>query len=249
MLIHLEVNLFLWYDLRRGDTMFLFFFNDNYTAVIGDIIDSKKSGDRNTIQKNLKEVLEHINEKYQDCLASKFMITLGDEFQGLLKDRNMVMTIINEIEMLMFPVQIRFGIGIGSINTDINFNNSIEIDGPAYNRARRMINTLQKKKFQYEEAYSNIMLCSEDENEEIDYLINSVLSVCSALKRNWSKRQAEIITVFIECGENQYKAAEALKITQSSVSKALKNSNYYTYRAAIKNIDNFLSKERKKPND
>lgn len=225
--------------------MFFLFFNDQYTAIIGDIIDSKKSDDRNTIQKKMKEVLEHINKQYQGFIASKFMITLGDEFQGLLKDRSMIMTIITEIEMLMFPVEIRFGVGIGDITTDINFNNSIEIDGPAYNRARDMINTLQKKKSQYEEVYSNIMLCTGEENKEIDYLMNSVLSVCSTLKRNWSKRQVEIITEFIKCGENQYKAAEILKITQSSVSKALRNSNYYTYRAAIKNIDNFLSKERK----
>jgi hypothetical protein len=248
-MIHLEVNHFLCYYFYRGDFMFFFYFNDNYTAIIGDIIDSRKSEYRKEVQKKLKTVLEEINETYFDYIASKFMITLGDEFQGLLKDRRMIIKIISDIEIKMYPIQIRFGVGIGAINTDINFNNSIEIDGPAYNRARKMINILNNKKKQYEGSYANIMICSGDENEEIDYLINSILSLCGALKENWTDRQVEIISAYVKCNQNQHKTSKKLNIGQSSVSKALKNSNYFTYRTAIEKVNDFLSEERNQIDD
>ncbi|MGB4438298.1 MAG: SatD family protein, partial [Sedimentibacter sp.] len=57
-----------------------------YIAIIGDIVNSKKIDNRNDVQIKLKSLLKRIDEKYTDDIASDFMITLGDEFQGLLKD-------------------------------------------------------------------------------------------------------------------------------------------------------------------
>ena len=56
----------------------------NYFAVIGDIIDSKKINNRYQDQKTLETCLNDLNNEYQAVLVSKFSITLGDEFQGLL---------------------------------------------------------------------------------------------------------------------------------------------------------------------
>ena len=93
----------------------MFLFYDKYVAIIGDIVDSKKLSNRNSVQQKLKQVLEDINNKFSEDIASKFTITLGDEFQGLLKNRENIMRIVCEIEMAMTPIQIRFGIGIGDI--------------------------------------------------------------------------------------------------------------------------------------
>ena len=214
---------------------------ENYVAIIGDIIESKVKKDRNDIQQKLKKVLNDINLKYSNDIASKFKITLGDEFQGLLKSKNNILKIILEIEIQLAPVKIRFGIGIGEINTDINFNDSSEIDGPAYHRARKMINDIEIKKSQYTEPHFDIMLCSNEKNIEIDKLINSIFSVCTALKSKWTDRQKEIIYTYISNGENQYKAAEILGITQSSVNKALNNAKFYTFISALDTVSNFLS--------
>ena len=96
----------------------------NYTVIIGDIVDSRKLEGRGKIQKRFKEVLENINVKYSENIRSKFRITLGDEFQGLLMGTENVMQIVNDIEYEMFPVRFRFGIGIGEIDTEINYRES-----------------------------------------------------------------------------------------------------------------------------
>lgn len=49
------------------------------------------------------------------------------------------MDIISEMEIEMYPVKLRFGIGIGSIVTDINRELLLGADGPAYHNARKMI--------------------------------------------------------------------------------------------------------------
>lgn len=81
-----------------GEIMFFFFFNNPYIAIIGDMKESKKIENRNEVQKKLKQVLEEINEKYDNDISSKFIITLGDEFQGLLCSGANTMHLITEIE-------------------------------------------------------------------------------------------------------------------------------------------------------
>ncbi len=245
------IDLWLLYDTspERGDKLFFFYFYDKYVAIIGDIVDSKKIDDRKVIQQKFKKVLADINVKYSEDIASKFTITLGDGFQGLLKSRKNIMKIICEIEMAMTPIELRFGIGIGNISTDINLDNSSEIDGSAYHRARKMIKEIESKKFQYTERHSSIMICSEENNIEIDELLNSILSVCTALKSKWTDRQKEIIYAYLSNDENQYKTADILNIGQPSVNKALSKARFYSYKSAIDTVDSFLSKERGEPND
>lgn len=146
--------------------------------------------------------------------------------------------------MRMDPVELRFGIGIGDITTEINLNNSLEIDGPAYHRARKIIKEIKNKNSQYTEPHSNIMICSAEENIELDTLLNSILSVCSALKSKWTYRQKEIIYAYLSNDENQYKTASTLDIGQPSVNKALRNARFYSYKSAIDTVSSFLSKER-----
>ena len=214
---------------------------DRYTVIIGDMIDSKKIKDRKKVQVKFKQVLKQINEKYVADIASKFTITLGDEFQGLLKSRSNIINIIVEIEMAMAPIRFRFGIGIGDISTEINFEYSSEIDGTAYHKARAMVEALEENDNQYSSKQANIMISSQEQTGEIDDLMNSVLSVCSALKSRWTPRQMQIIQTYLESEANQYKTADKLGIGQSSVSKALSSANFYTYQAAMNTVNSFLT--------
>lgn len=224
-----------------------FFFNFNpYIAVIGDIVKSKNIVNRNEVQKKLKTVLKTINEKYTDEIASNFMLTLGDEFQGLLKCGKNLIRIISEIEIAMLPIQLRFGIGIGKIDTEINREIPLGADGPAYHNARKMIDELKRKERKYETNYSNIMICSQGNNEQIDMLLNSILSLCSTLKVKWTSRQTEIISCYIASDKKQNKTAEKLGISKSSVNKALNNSNYYAYEKAIDIVGSTLSEMKEK---
>lgn len=213
---------------------------EHYIAIIGDIVDSKKIADRKQVQRELNALLDRINRTYKSDIAAKFTITLGDEFQGLLKGSKNIIGIIQEVELQMLSFEIRLGIGIGEVSTDIDFEHSFQIDGSAYHRARQMIKQLQKKKVSYTTQKSNIMLCSKPSDWKTDELINSVFSLCYVLKSKWSERQKQVITAFLSSNQNQYKAAEKLGIQQSSVNKSLHISEFYSYLSALQSIQNYL---------
>lgn len=231
----------LVYTVVRGEIMRKYYEYKDYTVIIGDIIDSKKITDRQKVQAKFKDILKEINENYTDAIASQFTITLGDEFQGLLKNRKNIIDIIFEIEMAMFPIEMRFGVGIGEVSTAINFESSSEIDGPAYHRARAMIKELERSEAQHLRRAGNILITSQKENTAIDQLLNSILSVCTALKSKWTVKQREIIQSYLLSDENQSKAAENLGIGQSSVSRGLKAAEFASYKSAMDTVNTFLT--------
>lgn len=216
---------------------------DQYVVIIGDIIDSKKITNRNEVQHKLKKVLQDINRNYANDIVAKFIISLGDEFQGLIKNQGNILKITFDIERELTPVKLRFGVGIGSVNTDIDFDNSLEIDGPAYYRARKMIQMIEDKKSQYTENDSNIMVCFGDGKSDGEEVINAMLGVCGAIKSRWTKRQNEIINAYLTNGLNQYKTAKFLGIAQSSVNRALKSAKFYSYLVAMNKLEAFLKRE------
>ncbi len=143
----------------------------HYVAIIGDIIDSRTLTNRRQVQIQLQKVLQRVNNfsflgtykqlidispfsytttkqvqltNEKNSITSSFTITLGDEFQGLLSNYSHVVSIVDYIERHMWPVRIRFGIGIGEIHTEIIKDSPFGMDGPAYHIARDMLAHLKQ---------------------------------------------------------------------------------------------------------
>lgn len=92
---------------------------------------------------NLNHILNQLNTEYSFDISAKFTITLGDEFQGLLHNCTNLLHITETIQREMYPVKLRFGIGVGEITTDINPELAIGADGPSYYYARKAIHELR----------------------------------------------------------------------------------------------------------
>ncbi len=73
-----------------------------YIGIIADIIDSRELSNRLEVQESLNKTLSVINQMYDESIASKFVITLGDEFQGLLKSGNHLFDMIETIKLMMY---------------------------------------------------------------------------------------------------------------------------------------------------
>lgn len=219
-----------------------------YIAIIGDIKKSKQINDRRTVQMELISILSEINQRYSDDLASRFMITLGDEFQGLLNHGDNIMNIIYEIESKMYPVEIRFGIGVGEITTDIDAEFPLGADGPAYYNARYAIELLKSSEKRNKVAKSNILIRLNEENEVSENMLNTILSLLTVIKNKWSDRQREVVNDYISHRDSQVKVANRLGITQSSVQKNLSNADYYSFKEAVDVVSCALSEIRRREN-
>ncbi|SHE98528.1 SatD family (SatD) [Atopostipes suicloacalis DSM 15692] len=211
-----------------------------YIAVIGDIYDSRLLENREEVQRKLLDVLETINKKYQEEWVSKCSISMGDSFQGLLKMSSPFMQIIFDVELELFPVEFRFGIGIGEITTAIDPLNSQLNDGPAYHHARQAIEIIEKSEQQYATRKTNIYLSDQRERKEVE-LINAIFALNTAIKSKWSNRQTEIIKTYLNNHENQYKTAHVLDIGQSSVSKALKSTDFFAFKSSMEDLQTYIN--------
>jgi hypothetical protein len=216
-----------------------------YYAIIGDIINSKKINDRLETQEKLKLFLEEINLYYKNDIAANFIITLGDEFQGLLKTPRNLFEIINKLEAIMRPYKIRFGIGIGEIITNINNKASIGSDGPAWWNARDMISDLKNNRKGLK-LVSNVKIAGIKDDNILD-LLNINLSFCHSIKNNWTKDQMAVIDyIILKYGltDNfiQKQVANEIGLSPVNINKKLKLSLFYDLVYAQQTIAKILYK-------
>lgn len=200
-----------------------------YLALIADVIDSKMVQERFDLQKQLEETLQTMNELFGEFLASNFTLTLGDEFQGLLKVDAPVFQMIDTLRSELTPTQLRFGIGLGEIVTDIDPLHSIGADGPAYWNARAAINLVHQKN-----DYGNTQIYFSSAKEKQDFFVNALIASGEAIRSGWRGSQEEILLDLLKrCvySENfsQQDLAQSLAINPSALSKRLKSSSIRVY--------------------
>ena len=223
--------------------MLYFCENKLFVAIIGDIRNSRKIENRKLVQDKLKTVLEVINENYKEEIVSKFVITLGDEFQGVLRDCRKILKIIEEIKMELYPIEIRFGIGIGKITTDIDTERALGADGPGYYNARSAIDRLKEKEKKNKTVLSDICVDTEKDDNQV-ILINTIFELLKTIEMNWTDRQREIIWNMQKYQDGQTNVANRLGIAQPAVHKALVKGKYYVYAKTMKTVEDILG-ERK----
>ncbi len=208
-----------------------------YYAIIGDIKKSKKIKNRFEIQEQLNRILEHINESYGENIAAKFLITLGDEFQGLLNMNTPIFEIVKYIQREMYPIELRFGIGIGEITTEINKNAAIGTDGPAFYAARNAIVDLhqQEKRLKKQAADIKIELYEKDLFEIME--INTLLILIKTIEDSWNDRQRLTIWDMMQYQDSQEMCAKRQNTTQSTVARRLAEGKYVVYTSTIKVVN------------
>lgn len=200
-----------------------------YLALIADVIDSKMVQERLDLQKQVEKTLQKMNELFGDYLASRFTLTLGDEFQALLEVDAPVFQIIDTLRLELNPTQLRFGIGLGEIVTAIDPLQSVGADGPAYWNARAAINFVHQKN-----DYGNTQIYFSSGKENKDFFVNALIASGEAIRSSWRDSQEEILlnllkrSVYSE-SFSQQDLAQSLAINPSALSKRLKSSSIRVY--------------------
>lgn len=117
-----------------------------YCTLICDVKNSRNISKRQAFQYKLISILEKANNNFNESIASPFIITVGDEWEGLLKYPCNFSEIINFFKASLLEVDFYCGIGIGNIFIN-DFNLTVnQLDGPAFYRAREALNYAKRKK-------------------------------------------------------------------------------------------------------
>ncbi len=198
-----------------------------YVVIIGDVSGSKQlSGkSRYKTQLFLKSSIVQINEEYSNEIEAPFTITKGDEFQGLVIDLASAFKIVLALEKLIFPVRLRFGIGVGEV-LKMGSRLPIEMDGPAFHRANAALGVAKKKKCDY---YMNSI------NEAVDILANTTFQLITAIKQRWNERHYRLFWNYKDLGTYR-EVAELENITPQAVCEALKNARALNVKSAEESL-------------
>jgi len=203
---------------------------NKYTVITGDIVKSRDIIDRRNIQKKLKSMLQKINKKYEKIISVKFSITLGDEFQGLIKELVKSYELIKDIEKEMYPLNIRFGVGYGEVSTP--FSRKIgEMDGECFVNSREALELSRKM---------NQSIVYKTGFEEKDLAINTILMLISAIKESWKDIHYRRAWLYEEL-KTYEKVAQKEKVSIQTISKMFKNIKYDKVRKAEENLVELLN--------
>ncbi len=206
--------------------------NSFFTVVIGDIQGSKRLNNEFRYQTQLfiKSSIIQINEEFEEHIEAPFTITKGDEFQGLLPSLKSAFEVIQALERITFPVQLRFGIGVGEV-LKMGGKLPIEMDGPAFHRANEALTQAKRKK---------CWACISTPDSNTDLLVNTILYLIQGIRSKWSERHFRLYWNYLDLGTYR-EVAERERVTPQAIGDILKNCRAIEVKQAEENLKQFFA--------
>lgn len=201
----------------------------NKVILMADIQDSGLKNSIN-IMNFFKRIVDDSNVIFKKYIDSPLTITLGDEFQGVVKSVPNAIRIIYYIEEFIvknnIDFKLRYVINDGKIDTEINPIRSYEMLGQGLTDARHQLNELKKTKSRF-----FISLSNKSKSE----IINESFIVYQAIIDSWNiVKDHQLLSKFIDL-EDYKKVALAINKDKSQIWKRNKNLNIDSY-FAIKRV-------------
>lgn len=206
-----------------------------FVAVIGDIRGSRELDDRNEAQKEFRQVVDGLNEQLADSsIASQFTVTTGDEFQALLTDATAAVEAVVSVSDRFHPAGLRFGIGLGTLETALNAEQAIGMDGPCFHRAREAIDAAES-----DGAWVRVAGWSSG----MDSHCNALFDLVQCVREDWTERQVQFARALAEEG-SQKGVAERYGVAKSTVSESLGAAHVQAVRDAERALGELLQAHR-----
>lgn len=197
--------------------------------LMADIINSGKK-EQKPLMEDFKNLIAEINQIYKADILSPLTITLGDEFQGVIKNLTASIQIILTLEensihnKLNF--KLRYVLNQGEIETPVNEKIAYEMLGSGLTEARLKLNDSKYKKFRFNIAIDDLLQQS---------ILNDAFIIFENITDKWSlKNDYELASNFIQFKDYKI-VSEKMSKTRSLIWKREKTLHMESYNAA-KNI-------------
>lgn len=195
-------------------------------VLMADVIASRKN-DQNELMQTFKQLINDINIRNQPALYSPLTITLGDEFQCIVKDVSSAVSIILQLEEQLitdnYGFRLRYVLYEGKIDTPINKDIAYGMLGEALTNAREALENIKSTNDRY---YFHL-----NKENAADALAAS-LSIYQSITGDWNlEKDSELIRKFIELRDYKL-VSEAIGKTRSQIWKRHKNLKIEAYFAA-----------------
>lgn len=225
-------------------------------VLLADVVGSRELDDRERFGDRLRATLTAAGYRHADALVADLAALKGvDEFGGVLADRGAVYDVVRDLQAGLHPVAARYAVVGGVIDVKPDADAVADMDGPAFHRADELLEGLPREggRFAFETGVGEAGASVDSEvdggdgtgdgevdRDVDDRLVTAAVDAVLALREEWTPRQARVARVYRERG-TQTAAAEALGVTQQTVSRTLRSARYDRVARAERLVTEALS--------
>ena len=209
--------------LRRGEKV-------KHAALIIDIKNSRKMDNekRQDYQVKIKQTLDFLNDLCSKAIKYKVVFSLGDSVQGMFYSVNDAIGYFDLLKNLVYPLEIRCGIGYGEIYVDMEEFDSNMQDGPAYHNARSALDLCK-------DANLNLVIV----DYRCDIFVNEIYKVIKIMENRGSNKRKDVYNLINMLYPYTFNKLNKEKYFQKIHTYILSNIHYYDKI----NVDNIGIKE------
>jgi SatD family (SatD) len=174
-------------------------------VLMADIVGSTKKKSK-SLMADFKNTVAEINRSDKKHILSPLTITLGDEFQGVVKDAYGAFRVIFDLELSLMrlkrPFRLRYVIQEGRIDTKLNRVKAYEMLGPGLTAARKQLNAIKSSKARFKIALSDQPLTAQ---------LALVMNSYQGITDQWTPAQQKVVVAFLDQHLDYRKVATKLK--------------------------------------
>jgi hypothetical protein len=196
-------------------------------AILGDIVRSKRlePRERSDAQATLEQLMTDINGRYDRTVLGHFLMTLGDEFQGLLNEPSAVPDIVQDIREKLPRLRFRIVVSRGELTTDVKPKSvALGTDGPAWHVARRVLE-------QWRAAKRDGVAFAGFESDDV--VLNGLSGLLTHHWTHLEASQREIINALRHHQGLRKEAAADMSISQQAMSNRAQTAGWREYEAGM----------------
>ncbi|MGD8779840.1 MAG: SatD family protein [Ignavibacteria bacterium] len=205
--------------------------NNNKFILMADIIGSRNKESKKLIS-DFKKLVKNISSNNKDTFLSPLTITLGDEFQSVVKSLSDGINIIFQIEETIikkeYNFKLRYILYYGPIDTAINKESAYGMLGDGLTKARESLNNLRP-------AENRILLELQNRKSQT---FNMLFFIYSSIIDKWKQSDFKLLTNFFEYGDYKI-VAQKMKREKGNTwrkAKTLQIQQYFTTKKLINEI-------------
>ncbi len=202
-----------------------------FVALTCDLVDSKEQPDRAELQLRLEAALRDANAAFAGELAVPLSITLGDEWQGLLRSVEAALRLDFALRRALHPVRLRSGLGAGALTSELRERTAL-MDGPCFHRSRAALQQAGRRR-----GAASVL---DSGRPALDAWVNAGEALLHAVMEGWTARQFECVMAFLDHG-SEPAAARALGIAQPTLHKSVAGAFGKEVLAAIDARNRYLA--------
>ncbi len=185
-----------------------------HAILMGDLVASGKARSIKAVHSAFNQAIDAANERFADAIASPLTITLGDEFQGLLRSLVKAWEVAFELRLalLVTNVSCRFVIGATQLETPLNTKQAWNMMGPGLAAARDKLN---------DKRSANAYRFSFTGEPIIESLLDAVGDSLTQVELGWTATQLKYYAKVRGSTRTNADVAKRLGVTPRSLYKVL----------------------------